>query len=415
MRAHLTRLAGFLALGSTACVMLSLLRGQDGVPPRSASAPAAGRKPGRDPSKLQPLQRQFYLSAQSGATWLARMNVTRGRFVPGLLPAVYAPLEHDHPLRQAGAACALARAARYFEDADEAARATQAILSLLEDTAADPATQVRRPTLSAQAVNPLAAAALLVLAINELPSPGADLLSASEQLCNYLRSQQQPNGTLNTGKDSAGDPEAAGYPGLALYALMRSQQHRSAAWKTALVRKALPLYLAAWRQHKDRDAVYWQTAACAEVYLRTKDKAFAEAVFEMNDWLCGLQYDRLDPRHPRWLGGFMNWTGDKPAEEAPDIRSALCASSLAEACRVTRQFPDLPRHTRYTDALEGCLRFLTTLQFSEGDTQHFADWYRPRLVGGFHGSHQDGNLRIDYTEHAVAALVQYLFSVTPAP
>jgi hypothetical protein len=343
------------------------------------------------------------------------MSMTKGRFVPGLLPAVYAPLESDHPLRQAGAAFALARAARYFEDADQAARATQAILTLLEDTTLDRATQVRRPTLSAQVVNPLAAAALVVLAINELPAAGADLLAASEQLCNYLRSQQQPTGALNLGKGSDDDPDSASYPGLVLFALMRSQQYRPAAWKTALVRKAQPFYLAAWRKHKDRDAVCWQTAAYAEAFLLTKDKVFAEVVFEMNDWLCGLQYDRLDPRHPRWLGGFMSCTDGKPAGDAPDVWSALCATSLAEACRVTRQLPDLARHERYTDALEGCLRFLTTLQFSDSDTQHFADWYRQRLVGGFHGSHQDGNLRIDYTAGAVAALVQYLVPVTPAP
>ena len=53
------------------------------------------------------------------------------------------------------------------------------------------------------------------------------------------------------------------------------------------------------------------------------------------------------------------------------------------------------------------MQFLTTLQYTDANTQHFADWYRPRLVGGFHASHQDGNLRIDYTQHAVSALVQY--------
>ena len=55
---------------------------------------------------------------------------------------------------------------------------------------------------------------------------------------------------------------------------------------------------------------------------------------------------------------------------------------------------------------EGSLRL--TLQYTEPNTQYFADWYRPRLAGAFHASHQDGNLRIDYTQHAVCALVQYL-------
>jgi hypothetical protein len=29
-------------------------------------------------------------------------------------------------------------------------------------------------------------------------------------------------------------------------------------------------------------------------------------------------------------------------------------------------------------------------------------------VGGFHASHQDGDLRIDFTQHAVSAMVQHL-------
>ena len=201
------------------------------------------------------------------------MNVTKGRFVPGLVPALYAPLENDQPLRQAGAAFALARAARYFQDADQAARATQAVLTLLEDTALDTRAQVRRPTLSPQTANPLAAAALVVLAINELPTPGDELLTASEQLCNYLHLQQQADGSLHAGKAAAAraapeDPEVVVASGLALYALMRSQQYRPAPWKNAAARKALPYYLKSWRTHKDRDVVCWQTAAFAEAFLR---------------------------------------------------------------------------------------------------------------------------------------------------
>jgi hypothetical protein len=48
------------------------------------------------------------------------------------------------------------------------------------------------------------------------------------------------------------------------------------------------------------------------------------------------------------------------------------------------------------------------LQYTEGNTSHFAEWYRSRLVGGFHPSQQDGNLRIDTTQFAVSALLQFL-------
>src|SRR5262249_30088338 len=102
----------------------------------------------------------------------------------------------------------------------------------------------------------------------------------------------------------------------------------------------------------------------------------------------------------------------KPSATAPQISSAAYAESLAAACRAARQAGDVKREQRYREALESCLQFIATLQYTDANTQHFADWYRSVLVGAFYGSHQDGNLRIDYTQHAVCALVQYLAYTT---
>ncbi len=128
----------------------------------------------------------------------------------------------------------------------------------------------------------------------------------------------------------------------------------------------------------------------------------------MNDWVCGHQCTQLDPHHPLWIGGFRESAeGDAPAS-APQVTSASYAEGLADACRVARQAQDRTRYHTYREALERCLQFLNTLQYTEANTQHFADWYRPVLLGAFFASHHDANLRIDYTQHAVNALVQYL-------
>jgi hypothetical protein len=261
-------------------------------------------------------------------------------------------------------------------------------------------------------VNRLASAGLLVLAIHELPSPGDDLLEQSEQLCNFIRTRQGTDGSLRTGDEDAqaeADPEAVNqYPGPALCGLMHSQRHRPASWKIDVVRKALPYYRDWWRGHKSLSLVPWQTAAFTEAYLVTREALFAEFVNEMNDWLCGLQYVQLDPSHPLWSGGFMAWGDGKPLCTAPQATSATYAESLTEACRAARQAGDVTRYQRYRDGLERCLQFLTTLQYTDANTQHFTDWYRPVLLGAFHASHQDGNLRIDYTQHGVCAMVKYL-------
>jgi hypothetical protein len=174
------------------------------------------------------------------------------------------------------------------------------------------------------------------------------------------------------------------------------------------VRKGLAYYRPWWRGHKGPGPVPALTAAAAEAYLLTGERAFADFALEMNDWVCTLQYAQIDPRRLLWYGGFMGYADGRAVESAPQASGAAHAEALAHACRVARKLGDVGRHTRYTEALERSLQFLFTLQYTESNTQHFADWYRPRLVGAFHASHQDGNLRLDYTEHAVSALCLYL-------
>jgi hypothetical protein len=362
------------------------------------------------------LKRQTDLSAQRGADWLFRANQTNGCFLAGHIPALQKVVDGEHYPWQVGAAFALARAARYTGNEKYVARARQAVLTLLLDTAQDTQDpRLRHTTLPSALVNRLGAAGLLVLAINEIPSPGDDLLDQSEQLCAFIARQQQADGSLAftettpEGKPAQEDPDGIHqYPGQALYGLMRSQQHRPAPWKTDVVRKALPFYRSWWKAHPSMDFVPWQVAAYTEAYLLTQEKAFAEAVIDMTDWICGLQYLQLDSRHPLWIGGFMSFAGGRPAQTEPRIQSASYAEGLAEACRVVRQAGEVARYQRYSAGLRSCLQFLITLQYTDANTTHFVDWYKPAVLGGFHASHEDGNLRLDYSQHAVCAMVQYL-------
>ena len=419
MRAGIAWIGMSLVLSAAGVATWSLTLGQEQTPgllPAGLTTPAGppAARPARDPATLAPLGQQMYLASQRGADWLLRTNRPDGRFDYGYLPALKTKMEGDHYLRQVGAAFALARAARLTGDERFAAVARQSLLTLLLDTATDDISKhtTRHTTLPSMAINRLGSAGLLVLAINELPGPADDLLDQSEQLCNYIRQQQQADGSLcytDDPKLAAEDPDGINYyPGEALHALMRSQQHRPAAWKTEAVRKALAYYQPWWRKNKNMAFVPWQTAAYAEAYLATKEQAFADAVYEMTDWVCTQQYTQLDPRRPLWIGGFMSWDNGQPVAAAPQVGSAVYAEGLADACRVARQAGDLTRYQRYREALERSLQFLATLQYTDGNTQHFADWYRPRLVGGFYASHQDGNLRIDYAQHAICAMAQYV-------
>jgi hypothetical protein len=389
-------------------------RAQDVVPAKHAE-PAPART--RDLTKLTPPQRQFYLAAHRGMDWLRLTNKQDGKFVYGFLPALRTPMEGDSYLAQAGAACALARASRFFHDDPAAAIARQALLTLLLETATDPKDPTARHTAAPpHLVNRLAAHGQLVLAVHDLPRPGTDLLDQADQLCQYLRAQQHPDGALwvaEAGEDakSACRDAAVLSSGLALHGVILSHRLRPAPWKPDMLRKALACYQGCWKQQKGVPLAVGHTPAYAEAYLLTKDRAFADQVFAMNDWLCTLQYRPGEAARPHWAGGFQPWLDGKAIAAPPDIGSAEAAESLAEACRVARAAGDVTRLRHYEQALESSLLFLLTLQYNEAKTQHYVEGFRPALLGAFHASHQDGNLRLDYTQHALAALVGHLEQV----
>lgn len=413
-------LVGLLAALVAAPVTFSLLRGQGNTPPPpTIEGPARAATPlatPRDLSKLTPLQQQHLLTAQRGADWLFRMHGVKGRFMPGYLPALRQATAGDNYLRQADAAAALARAARFCGEERFAARATQAVLALLEDTAPDPSDSLSRTLTLPGGVNRVGAVASLARAIHELPAPQKDLLDRSDELCRYLLKQAQADGSVRyldaTPKAGEADDGTAYYPGLALAALMGSHKQRPAAAKLDAVRKALPVYQAWWKKHPCTEFVPAQATAYAEAYLTTKEKPFAEFVFEMNDWVCELQYAQIDPRHVTWFGGFRGVANGRPQDTEPTVASAALIEGLIAGCRVAKEVGDVERHGKYTDAIERCLQFVTTLQYSEARTYHFEKWFRPQLVGGFHASPVDGNLRLDYTTQPVAAVFGYLEQVT---
>ena len=426
------RYGGLLIVSLAGILTLSLTRGQErpAPPPPStlprpepATLPAAPAPlPALDPAKLDGVTRQFFLSARRGGEWLSRMNGVNGLFLNGWVPSLNVPLEGDDFLRQGGAAFALARVARLTGDERYAACATRAVLTLLDHADVfDPATQVRHTRLPSVVQNRLGSAAMLVLAVNELPAPPADLLEKSEQLCNFIRRQARPDGSLSSGdllpdgRFSGEEADAVNYyPGAALYALARSTRHRPADWKLALVRNALAYYLPWWREHKNLAFVSWQSAAYADACLQTRDRAFADAVFEMADWLVALQYDLANNhQHPDWVGGFKSWSGGRAVDSPPTATSAACGEALAVACRVSQLAGDDKRLSGYHEALLGCLQFVAALQYTESNTTHFAPGYRDRLAGGFHASAQDGTLRIDYTQHAVSAMALFVEVTVP--
>lgn len=398
--------------------LLLFTRGSAQNPPKQPIVQATrivpADPPVRDGTKLPGPAQPIFYSAHRAMDWLKLANKPDGRFVYGFVPALRMPMEGDNFISQAGAAFALARSSRYFRDKHGAAVARQALLTLLLETAVDSKDPTTRYTTAPPgALNRLASNGLLILAIHEFATPGEDLLAQADQLCNYLRKMQRDDGSLMSRdgeeKKATLSEQDAQYAGIALQAVIRSHKYRPAAWKLDLVRKARSYYQAYWQANKNVGTVVSHSPAYTEAYLLTKDQAFADAVYAMNDWLIGLQYgEDDDSSRKHWLGGFQRIRDGKQELSVPDIWSALPAESLAEACRTAKHAGDLPRLRRYERSLLLSLHFVMSLQYTSARTQHFVEAFRPAILGAFFGSHRDGDLRLDYTQHPLCAMVQYL-------
>jgi hypothetical protein len=260
-----------------------------------------------------------------------------------------------------------------------------------------------------------------VFAISALPNPKKDLLDQADELCNFLHRRQRGDGSLCLGDaldDARADSDDDGanpYPAMAILGVLSSQERRPAAWKLDFARKALTYYGSHWTEKRDVTALPWQTAAFTEAYLLTKERAFADWVFAAGSWVCELQYSRLDqlgPRRASWWGGFKDWKDGKEVAAAPTVESANCALALIDACRAAKQAEEADRFAQLRDSLELGLQFLMRLQYTQANTGHYADWYRPKVLGGFYISTTDGNLRLDSSQHAVRAMSEYVLAAS---
>jgi hypothetical protein len=346
------------------------------------------------------------------------MNQAQGRFTYGYNPALRQPIVGDHDLHQARAGLALAQCAKFTGDEKQAAMANQAALALLTATKIDPAdANCRIPLPLSPSCNRVGFAAVLALTIYELPAPDSKLIAEAERLCTFLRKQCMPDGSVNYAEAANGDSskvDPAGmheFPGEVLHAIVAGNRVQPATWKLDAANKGLAHYRARFKSNPHPLLVATLSPVCAELYQQMKSSDAAAFLFEMNDWLCGLQILATDSRTPHWAGGFRSIVDGKLAEGPPGPEVGRYLQSLALAYQVNRHVPDLGRNARYKSALFEATRFLCSLQYQEANTRHFENAFRAQmLIGGFHFSPMDGNLRIDASATAITGLLSFLTS-----
>ena len=353
---------------------------------------------------LPPETAHAVLGMRTGAEWLARRQLAHGKFLFGVNPALQMPLAGDSDFRQAVAAWAVCQSAAFTADEKLTACGGQAILTLLAQTKDDPTDATCKvPVLAPGSGSPLGFAAVLALAIYDLPTADARLFAGADKLCGFVRKQVQPDGSF--ANLDGNDPETPAVQGFALQALVKNHRARPDAPRLEVAGRVTAFHRAAFRSKPHAVLAGAVLPGVVDLYLGTNQPDAAAAAFEMADWLCTAQQGKTDAKRLAWAGSF------RAGEAEPGFDSAYAARGLAAATQLTRQLPDVTRYAKYRPATVDALAFCRGLQYTADNTAHFAGEFRAQyLIGGVRCGAADGNIRADATALAVVAFVRFLES-----
>lgn len=238
--------------------------------------------------------------------------------------------------------------------------------------------------------------AFAILALLHFPEyPDSD--GWIRRLADGILGEQKEDGSfiLDFKSDSAGGIDY--YPGETLLALTRVYEKTREKRYLAAAEKAFPYYRDYWRGKKNTAFVPWHSQADYHLYLATGREDVARFVFEMSDWI--LDQQNLSP-WPDEKGGFRRPPGNSTSSYLEGLNDAFETARLAG---------DTARMERYGVAIRQGIRFAMQTQYTWSHAFFLAN--PDRAVGGFRQSLANNEQRIDYTQHAVFALMKALETV----
>jgi hypothetical protein len=164
-------------------------------------------------------------------------------------------------------------------------------------------------------------------------------------------------------------------------------------------------YYMPWhRRNRNPAFVPWHTMAYAKIWDRTHEPQLLAAIFEMNDWLLGVQqWEELE--YEDCKGRFYSPT--EPYGPPHASSTAVYLEGLGEALRLARSIGDFDRVNSYRVAILRGLRSLMQLTYKSSLDFSFIS-KRESLLGGVRTSEYNNIVRIDNVQHSIMALLTTL-------
>ncbi len=192
---------------------------------------------------------------------------------------------------------------------------------------------------------------------------------------------------------------SAYYPGEAILSLVRLYSlDKDPLWLD--IAEGAAKYLITIRDGKRTDSQlphdHWLLYGLNELYRYRKNPLYVRHSLRIADAIISKQ--NSGNRFPDWEGGYYRPPGSTP--------TATRTEGLCAAYRLVQYTGKTEKEAEYISAIQKGVTFQLNTQIGEENAWHFPD--PMRSLGGFRKSLTDGEIRIDYVQHNLSALIGLL-------
>ena len=368
-----------------------------------------------DGSGLRPLERgharlhrsslEEILEAATAAGEYLRRSVTgSGRFVYSYLPKTDRVKDDYNILRHAGAVYSMLELYEITEDRDLLAGAVRALEFLREQIEPCPESGAEATACVVEkGYVKLGGNALALLAICKYAQVTGDrsLLSLARRLGRRMLAIQADNGEFKIHKQHVesgrvDDLVSEYYPGEALFALVRlSDLDGDSVWLDAA--EAGAQYLITVRDAGLSDAElshdHWLLYALDELHRRRPGELYERHALRLAAAI--IESQNREPEFSDWRGSYY-----RPPRSTP---TATRSEGLCAAHQLARDGGRAREATAMLEAVRLGVDFQLQTQFRPESALYLED--QQRVLGGFHRSLTDFEIRIDYVQHNISSLL----------
>jgi hypothetical protein len=341
-------------------------------------------------------------AARAGGDYLTRNVAKDGRFVYAYRPKSDRELDDYNILRHAGTTYSMLELHAVCEDVALLAAVRRSLTYLLRHV--QPSLRHEQAACIVEdGFVKLGGNALAVLALAKYTEVTGDRrhLPVMRRLARWIKNQQAPSGRFAAHKVSYPDGKDQGfvsqyYPGEALLAMMRMHALEPKAGYLDVAAKGARWLITV----RDRDVPvakllhdHWLLYALNELYRAQGDELYLEHAVRIGTAIAQKQNRR--PEYPDWLGSYY-----RPPRSTP---TATRTEGLIAAYELCRDFGHKEAASVFLDAARLGIRFQLQTQFGPESVLYLTD--PQRCLGAFHRSLTNYEIRIDYVQHNISALL----------